>query len=918
MPNYVLLNPQPKHFEQIQELCKRVYPFSKPWSLEQLESHRSYFPDGQLIVIDEESGLVVGMAFSLIISWDEYSHHDNWQDFTSGGFFHNHNPRKGKTLYGAEVMVDPEMRGRGIGKMLYSGRQQIVERYNLRRIRAGARLRGFSKFKDKMDPEDYVQRVIEKKIYDPTLSFQLNQGFQVIDVAANYLFNDPESLGFAAVIEWLNPKAALPRDYEKQKQNIDQFLSGENFVPHSLPKELRRLVRKATQSLGAVIQEYEGENFYRRVESYRVKLKKTRKQNSKAYLKILLDELSREPVADRLKLAHAFALQLEAVNACEAAYRTWRLRQKAFTQGGKSKLNLTYVLTAHPTEARSKVTVDSLDRLELLLIDGIHNNFLFNDDALLSQMRMLWLYPLSKIVRPSVVDEARYIYSLIFSPDLFDFILTDKPSYDLKLRTWVGGDKDGHPGVNQVVMKQCLTESRAYILHALSQKFASILSDLSRLEVYGRARKSEIDQLKAFMEGLKRLQVITTGDGTKVKTWSLKFRSFLKAASPFVRRHHQALLLLRALELFPALVLPIELREDSSLIEQALKDKNSPIRGMLTELNRISGALDLTFYASGFVISHCEDCEDITQACQLVELASRSRTLPVIPLFESREALLNAKKILKEWLSILKNQDRVHRHWKGKYEVMLGYSDSAKQVGVLPSRYLISRATFEIERVLKGFQVKPIFFHGSGGSVARGGGSLKEQIAWWSQAAVENPKITIQGEMIQRLFSTKEILNSQCVHMANEALKRRVRKLKYEKSAELELLAKGVEVEYSKLVKDMPKLAQLLEASPYRYLEVLKIGSRPSKRPSENVTTSSLRAIPWVLCWTQTRLLFPTWWGLGTTWAQLSPEQQQALQKLFTSSPFFFIFCEGCRFHVGQSGVEYLGALFQRRGCGVI
>ena len=111
-----LLNPRAKHFKQIQELCLKVYPFHKPWSIKQLESHRSYFPDGQLIVYDHSCNKVIGSAFSLIIPWEDYSPQDNWGDFTSGGFFHNHNPKKGKTLYGAEVMVDPAYRGRGDGK----------------------------------------------------------------------------------------------------------------------------------------------------------------------------------------------------------------------------------------------------------------------------------------------------------------------------------------------------------------------------------------------------------------------------------------------------------------------------------------------------------------------------------------------------------------------------------------------------------------------------------------------------------------------------------------------------------------------------------------------------------------------------------------------------------------------------------
>ena len=214
---YEIINPTREHFPAIQELCRRVYPFSKPWNTAQLESHQAHFPDGQLIAVDKETGKVVGLAFSLIISWDDYSPQDNWEDFTSGGYFYNHNPRKGKTLYGAEVMVDPDCRGQGIGKRLYAGRVEIAKKYNLKRIRAGARLRGYAKYADDMTPEEYARAVIEKGIYDPTLSFQLGAGFQVLDVARSYLYNDPESLGFAAVIEWLNPEAATEKDFKKQK-----------------------------------------------------------------------------------------------------------------------------------------------------------------------------------------------------------------------------------------------------------------------------------------------------------------------------------------------------------------------------------------------------------------------------------------------------------------------------------------------------------------------------------------------------------------------------------------------------------------------------------------------------------------------------------------------------------------------------
>lgn len=898
---FVLTNPLPKHFIQIQDLCRRVYPFTKPWSIEQLESHRANFPDGQLIVIDNETEKVVGLAFSLIISWSDYSPQDNWQDFTSGGFFHNHNPRQGKTLYGAEVMVDPEYRGRGIGKLLYAGRQDIVHKYNLKRIRAGARLRGYSKFKDKLSPREYVKQVTEKKIYDPTLSFQLGQGFKVIDVAANYLFNDPESLGYAAVIEWLNPENNSARDFEKQRQSLEFFLSGDQFVPQYLPKELRNLVRRSTTALGRAIIDLEGEAFYRKIEHYREQLKKSRnKEKIKQVLQALSKKLNSESKQDLLKIAHAFSLQLEIVNVCEAAYRTWRQRQKPLFQGLKNKLNLTYVLTAHPTEARSKDVVESLNRLQKMLVEEIQNKFIFNEKALATQMRLLWLQSLVKNERPTVIDEAEYIYSLTLNPEILDFLLQEKPAYDLKLRTWVGGDKDGHPGVDKNTMKECLVHSRQYLIHYASLKLSQLLSDLVLLGNSKKLVQSELSTLRKFLIELKYFKVISTGDGTKIKTWSFKYKTFIKRASKLIRDHEQTLLLLRFLDYFPAFVLPIELREDASLISEALKDTKAPIREMLTELSKISGALDITSYARGLIISHCEQEQDLANACQLVDLVCKQSSLPVIPLFETREALLRGKRTLKKWLSIKRNHDRVQRHWFRKFEIMLGYSDSAKQTGTLASRLLISKSMREIDKTLRPFQIQPIFFHGSGGSVARGGGSLKEQISWWSRSAIENPKMTIQGEMIQRIFASKEILNSQCIHLTTEAQRRKVRKVRFEKSPELDSFADQVANEYTKLINNSELLSVLLNATPYKYLDILKIGSRPSKRPTANITLSSLRAIPWVLCWTQTRVLLPIWWGIGTTWTNLNLTEKEKLKTLYLKNPFFSSFIKTLGFTLAK------------------
>ena len=147
------------------------------------------------------------MAASLVVLWDDYEFETDWRDFTAHGMFTNHDPARGRTLYAAEVMVDTGRQGMGIGSQLYAARRELVTRLGLRRIRAGARLRGYHQFAKEMSPREYVTRVERGELSDPTLSFQLKRGFRVLAVVSGYLRHDPESLGYAAVIEWLNPEA---------------------------------------------------------------------------------------------------------------------------------------------------------------------------------------------------------------------------------------------------------------------------------------------------------------------------------------------------------------------------------------------------------------------------------------------------------------------------------------------------------------------------------------------------------------------------------------------------------------------------------------------------------------------------------------------------------------------------------------
>lgn len=206
-------NTEPRDFARITAISQKVYPSDEPWLPKHLEVHLDVFPEGQFVAVDADDD-VVGMAASLIISWDDYDRLDNYDELTDSGYFNNHDP-SGRTLYGAEVMVDPDHRRRGIGSLIYDARRNLVEEMGLLRIRAGARLPGYAAVADQLSPRDYVKEVIRGERDDPTLSFQIRHGFKVLAVIPRYLTHDPRSRNYAALIEWLNRKVASNEEAER-------------------------------------------------------------------------------------------------------------------------------------------------------------------------------------------------------------------------------------------------------------------------------------------------------------------------------------------------------------------------------------------------------------------------------------------------------------------------------------------------------------------------------------------------------------------------------------------------------------------------------------------------------------------------------------------------------------------------------
>jgi len=212
----VVRNTEPEDFDTIERISRITYPDDFPWTAEYLSKHLIVFPEGQFVAVDTETGEVVGMAASLIINWDDYDRLDNYDEFTDDGWFANHDP-SGRTLYGAEFMVDPVRRGEGIGSLLYDARKEFVREQGLLRIRAGARLAEYASRAAEMSAKDYVRKIMAGEIYDPTLSFQLKRGFRVLAVVADYFARDRKSRGHAAVIEWINDEVITPEERKRVK-----------------------------------------------------------------------------------------------------------------------------------------------------------------------------------------------------------------------------------------------------------------------------------------------------------------------------------------------------------------------------------------------------------------------------------------------------------------------------------------------------------------------------------------------------------------------------------------------------------------------------------------------------------------------------------------------------------------------------
>lgn len=188
-------------YDRWRELLTLCFPTLKPWSREQLASQLEQFPEGQLGI--EVDGELVASSSSLIIEYGDYHEWHDYLGIADSGYIKNHDP-EGDTLYGIEMMVHPAYRGRKLSRRLYDARKQLCREKNLARMIIGGRIPGYAKHRSEMTPQRYVERVMQKSLFDPVLTSQLANGFQLRELLEDYLPSDEDSAGFATCLEWPN------------------------------------------------------------------------------------------------------------------------------------------------------------------------------------------------------------------------------------------------------------------------------------------------------------------------------------------------------------------------------------------------------------------------------------------------------------------------------------------------------------------------------------------------------------------------------------------------------------------------------------------------------------------------------------------------------------------------------------------
>ncbi len=289
-------------------------------------------------------------------------------------------------------------------------------------------------------------------------------------------------------------------------------------------------------------------------------------------------------------------------------------------------------------------------------------------------------------------------------------------------------------------------------------------------------------------------------------------------------------------------------------------------------------------------------------------------SIKVSPLFETIDDLSRISNILEK---LLDNQlyAEILKNIKNRQEIMLGYSDSCKDGGILSSSWSLYKAQKEITEIASKYSIECRMFHGRGGTVGRGGGPTHNAIVAQPAGTVNGMiKITEQGEVLSYKYASYETAVYE-LEMAIGGLMKASQHLVTEGSKSdnvieknMELMSQKGEEHYRELTDNTPGLIDYFyEATPVQELGQLNIGSRPSHRNTSDRSKGSIRAIPWVFGWSLSRHTLPAWYGLGSAIEKILDNDEKSLnllQNMYKKWPYFNVLLDNIRMALAKADLN--------------
>lgn len=301
------------------------------------------------------------------------------------------------------------------------------------------------------------------------------------------------------------------------------------------------------------------------------------------------------------------------------------------------------------------------------------------------------------------------------------------------------------------------------------------------------------------------------------------------------------------------------------------------------------------------IISHATSVSDLLELAVMhkeVGLIDKEfARVQIVPLFETIEDLDNSYDTMKKYLSLPIAQKWIASN-NNYQEIMLGYSDSNKDGGYLSSCWTLYKAQQQLTAIGDEFGVKITFFHGRGGTVGRGGGPTYEAITSQPLRSINDRiRLTEQGEVIGNKYGNKDAAYYNLEMLVSATINRMITKKKSDTNTSKRyehIMDQVVERSYQ-IYRDLVFGNEhfydyFFESSPIKAISSFNIGSRPAAR--KTITEiGGLRAIPWVFSWSQSRVMFPGWYGVGSSFKEFideNPEENLAfLRKMYKNWPFF-------------------------------